>query len=152
MKYLIYKITNKVNGDFYIGSSFDIPQRWKSWKKLAQSDAPPYKSKLYCEQADWYLNIEGDEYFIHLGESPDVEYTFIRNAWSWECIRLYLLSKGYVYYLKLLFSNELENEINAWYFHVYHKGNKVQIGWENTYEECREAAILFILNELKIWD
>jgi len=35
----IYKITNKVNGKFYIGSSLDIKQRWKYHRNMLKSGA-----------------------------------------------------------------------------------------------------------------
>ena len=52
----VYKITNKLTGDFYIGSSKNIKQRWyrhkcsSSWKRLPNS-------KLYKAMAEFGLDI-----------------------------------------------------------------------------------------------
>lgn len=42
----VYKITNKISGDTYIGSSFDIYRRWSSHKTPAQHKLNP-NSTLY---------------------------------------------------------------------------------------------------------
>lgn len=43
----IYKITNTINGDCYIGSSKDIEHRWKQHLYLSQKQGKHYKYHLY---------------------------------------------------------------------------------------------------------
>jgi group I intron endonuclease len=54
----IYKITNKTNGNFYIGSSVDISRRWKKHTTLLRSNSH-YNSHL---QNAW--NLYGEENFF----------------------------------------------------------------------------------------
>lgn len=42
----VYKITNTVTGDFYIGSSVDVKERWRAHKKLCTWKRYP-NNKLY---------------------------------------------------------------------------------------------------------
>ena len=51
----VYKITNNITGDFYIGSSCNIKQRWASHRKpSAQKHLP--NSKLYKDMAEFGLD------------------------------------------------------------------------------------------------
>lgn len=43
----IYKITNEINGDCYIGSSKDIEKRWKQHLYLSQKQGKHYEYHLY---------------------------------------------------------------------------------------------------------
>ncbi len=101
----------------------------------------PYKSTELCEQQDWYLDEEETNRFIHLGEAPNNDYTFLRNAWSWEDIRLYLLSKGLAYTIHI--SERKKDLLHVEFvFHV----NGVEYG---TYEEARIEAIKQCLSMIK---
>jgi len=106
----------------------------------------PYKSELFVEQQDWYLDIEQTDRFIHLGEYPDTEYEFIRNAWSWEDIRLYLESKGF----SININHYVLQDIPYW-CHVVNSidRNSQDIGKFDTYEEAREEAIKYCLTKIK---
>lgn len=48
----VYKITNTVTGDFYIGSSIDIKKRWYEYKSPSQWVQLP-KSRLYQDMAKY---------------------------------------------------------------------------------------------------
>jgi len=91
-----------------------------------------WKSKKEIVPSKYYSNLGGDY------EYDDG----IRDAWSWEDIRLYLLSKGYEYLIEHGSKNTYD---------ITFRGKKSGCirGGYNTYEECREAAILFTLNELQ---
>ncbi len=105
-------------------SDFDYRGVWKSKKEIAPSK--------------YYSNLGGDY------EYDDG----IRDAWSWEDIRLYLLSKGYI--IDIIYVMDREGEQLQWYFKVLTISTyetDEDFTYYSTYEECREAAILFILNE-----
>ena len=51
----VYKITNNITGDFYIGSSKNIKQRWAQHKYLSQWKLHP-NSKLYLAMASYGLD------------------------------------------------------------------------------------------------
>ena len=51
----VYKITNNITGEFYIGSSCDIKQRWANHKCLSTHKQYP-NSKLYKDMAQYGLN------------------------------------------------------------------------------------------------
>lgn len=44
----VYKITNILNGDFYIGSSIHVENRWKGHKREAKRASADYRSRLYA--------------------------------------------------------------------------------------------------------
>ena len=48
----VYKITNIITGEFYIGSSKDIKQRWADHKRLSRWKRQP-NSKLYKDMASY---------------------------------------------------------------------------------------------------
>lgn len=50
----VYKITNNITSDFYIGSSKNINERWKNHKKPSQWKQRP-NSKLYQNMAQYGL-------------------------------------------------------------------------------------------------
>ena len=51
----VYKITNNITGDFYIGSSKNIKQRWSSHRNPAAQKRQP-NSKLYKDMAEFGLD------------------------------------------------------------------------------------------------
>ena len=51
----VYKITNKITGDFYIGSSANIMIRWANHKCVSYWRAQP-NSKLYKDMAEFGLD------------------------------------------------------------------------------------------------
>lgn len=51
----VYKITNKITGDFYIGSSKDIKRRWITHKSPS-AWARQSNSKLYKDMMQYGLN------------------------------------------------------------------------------------------------
>ena len=51
----IYKITNNITGEFYIGSSKNIEKRWTNHKSLSTHKQHP-NSKLYKSMAQYGLN------------------------------------------------------------------------------------------------
>ena len=51
----VYKITNNITGDFYIGSSCNIKQRWASHKRPSAQKRLP-NSKLYKAMASYGLD------------------------------------------------------------------------------------------------
>ena len=51
----VYKITNNITGDFYIGSSKDIKHRWANHKCLSKWKQQP-NSKLYKDMAEFGLD------------------------------------------------------------------------------------------------
>ena len=51
----IYKITNIITGDFYIGSSKNIKQRWLSHKVPSAWSKHP-NSRMYQDMAKYGLN------------------------------------------------------------------------------------------------
>ena len=51
----VYKITNNITGDFYIGSSKDIKLRWASHKRPSAQKRQP-NSKLYKAMASYGLD------------------------------------------------------------------------------------------------
>ena len=51
----VYKITNIITGDFYIGSSCNIKQRWSSHRNPAAQKRQP-NSKLYKDMAEFGLD------------------------------------------------------------------------------------------------
>lgn len=51
----VYKITNNITGDFYVGSSHDIKQRWISHKCPSTHKRQP-NSKLYKDMAEFGLD------------------------------------------------------------------------------------------------
>lgn len=50
----VYKITNKITGDFYIGSSCNIKQRWAVHKCVSAWESRP--KKLYKDMAQYGLD------------------------------------------------------------------------------------------------
>ena len=50
----VYKITNKITGDFYVGSSKDIEKRWHEHKSISTQKRQP-NSKLYKAMASYGL-------------------------------------------------------------------------------------------------
>ena len=65
----VYKITNIITGEFYIGSSKDIKQRWAYHKRLSRWKRQP-NSKLYKDMASY-----GKDKFIFkvLEETTDLK-------------------------------------------------------------------------------
>lgn len=51
----VYKITNKITGDFYIGSSKDIKRRWRDHRKLSQWKAHS-NTRLYKDMLEFGLD------------------------------------------------------------------------------------------------
>ena len=51
----VYKITNIITGDFYIGSSKDVKRRWYNHKSPSQWKQQP-NSKLYKDMASYGLD------------------------------------------------------------------------------------------------
>ena len=51
----VYKITNNITGDFYIGSSKDIKNRWATHKSCSSWKLQP-NSKLYKDMAQYGLD------------------------------------------------------------------------------------------------
>ena len=51
----VYKITNKITGDFYIGSSKDIKRRWRDHRKLSQWKAHS-NTRLYKDMFEFGLD------------------------------------------------------------------------------------------------
>ena len=51
----VYKITNNITGEFYIGSSCNIKQRWASHKCLSMWKQQP-NSKLYQDMSQYGLD------------------------------------------------------------------------------------------------
>ena len=51
----VYKITNNITGDFYVGSSKDIKLRWANHRCLSQWKQQP-NSKLYKDMAEFGLD------------------------------------------------------------------------------------------------
>lgn len=53
----IYKITNTITGEFYIGSSSNIYQRWSSHKiRYKEKNSREYNKKLYCSMREYGIN------------------------------------------------------------------------------------------------
>lgn len=115
----------------------------------------PYKSEFFCEQQDWYLDIEQTDRFIHLGEYPDTEYEFIRNAWSWEDIRLYLLSQEIEFFIDTYYGYDKKQyyfvvEIGKYDTSDYEYYDSEVHDWLfDDYEEAREEAIKYCLTKIK---
>ena len=62
----VYKITNNITGDFYIGSSKNIEKRWASHRSPAAQKQQP-NSKLYKAMASYGL----DNFTIEVIEETD---------------------------------------------------------------------------------
>lgn len=62
----VYKITNKITGDFYIGSSKDIKRRWRDHIKLSQWKAHP-NTRLYKDMFEFGL----DNFLFEIIEETD---------------------------------------------------------------------------------
>lgn len=84
------------------------------------------------------------------------EYIKIRDAWTWEDIRLYLSSKGFVFTV-WEYDKEYEDTDNR---PKHYFGFIILIGdnyssvnnddkWYFSYEEARKAAIIYCLNLIK---
>ena len=62
----VYKITNNITGEFYIGSSCNIKQRWSQHRNPAAQKRQP-NSKLYKDMASYGL----DNFTIEVIEETD---------------------------------------------------------------------------------
>lgn len=94
----------------------------------------------------------GVEYepWLQCGEIYETD-VYFRDAYNWEDIRLYLLSKGYEYNI-IVWSNYLEYpEILKNRYSISYTSNKnkkmftPEIEWFDNYEEAREYIITEIL-------
>lgn len=93
----IYKITNTVTGDFYIGSSKDVKQRWRSHKKPSSWKQQPnnqlYKDmqKYGTDKFDFQILEEVAEAYLKEAEQQFIETlkpTYNRcNAKGWDVER-----------------------------------------------------------------
>ena len=97
----VYKITNKITGDFYIGSSKDIKSRWRNHKKPSawnkQPNNPMYidMRKYGVEKFDFEVIEEVEEGSLKEAEQQFIEtlkptYNSIRaNGWDIERYKEY---------------------------------------------------------------
>jgi group I intron endonuclease len=82
---VIYKITNKINGKFYIGKTKNIERRWNEHLSLVgKKRHPPYDSILYYGKENFIIEIvdKADSYLIN-----DLEKAWIKKTDS--------INKGY---------------------------------------------------------
>ena len=76
----IYKITNTVTGDFYIGSSKDVKRRWRehkcpsSWKRFPNKQLYQDMRKYGVDNFDFQILEEVEE-----GKLKDAEQQFIET-------------------------------------------------------------------------
>ena len=75
----IYKITNTVTGDFYIGSSKDVKQRWAShkipsaWKKCPNNPMYQDMQNYGVDKFDFQILEEVEESFLKEKEQQFIE-------------------------------------------------------------------------------
>ena len=93
----IYKITNTITGDFYIGSSKDVKRRWKehkwpsTWKRYSNSPLYQDMKKFGIDKFEFQVIAEVEE-----GQLKEMEQQFIeklnpiyndKNAKGWDIER-----------------------------------------------------------------
>jgi len=91
MKSGIYKITNKMNGKFYIGSSKDIDNRWNDHKKHLNGD-------YHCNpklQHSWNFHGKDNFDFSVIEEVVDSNKLYDREQFYLDTFRPYMRDIGY---------------------------------------------------------
>ena len=93
----IYKITNTITGDFYIGSSKDVKHRWahhkiqSTWKRLPNNQLYQDMQKYGLDKFDFQVIAEVEESFLKEAEQYFIETlnpTYNnRNANGWDIER-----------------------------------------------------------------
>ena len=121
----IYKITNTITGDFYIGSSKNIKRRWanhkkpSTWKRLPNNQLYQDMQKYGLDKFDFQVIAEVEE-----GSLKEAEQYFIetlkptynnRNANGWDFERYKETQKkaNNKYYSQLCFYNGQTLTLNA---------------------------------------
>ena len=102
----IYKITNTVTGDFYIGSSNDVKKRWKEhkckskWNECPNSQLYQDMRKYGLDKFDFQVLEEVEESFLKEAEQKFIETlkpTYNdRNANGWDIERRKKYNKEYM--------------------------------------------------------
>ena len=101
----IYKITNTVTGDFYIGSSNDVKRRWKAHKCPSRWNDNP-NNPMYLDMRKYGIENFVFEVIevVEPEELKEAEQKFIetlkptyndRNANGWDCERYKKYNKEY---------------------------------------------------------
>ena len=116
----VYKITNKITGDFYIGSSKNIKSRWARHKSPSNRSRHP-NSKLYQDMVKYGLN--------------NFKFEIIEETDS--------LKKREQYYIGLLnpsyndrWANGLDTERRKNWYDIHHDGVRDQVkDWIRSHKE-----------------
>lgn len=105
----IYKITNKTNNKFYIGSSINLEERWYSHKRALEAKEH-HSIKL---QRAW--NKYGKENFSF----EILEKIFLDDSKTSEFVKKTLVDKEQYYLNTLLFANEKNNKFSKLGYNIY---------------------------------
>lgn len=123
-----WKITQLLpEGNPYV--DFDYRAVWASTKEIVPS-------KYYCNLSGNYDYDNG-----------------IRDVWTWEDIRLYLLEKGYE--LEIIFEIDIEGNQRLYYYNIHFFNSldeEIDQTMYHSYEEAREAGYIYLLETYIIKD
>ena len=117
------------------------------------------KNNTFSKELNWIWY--DSEYFLYFEEKQNLEPELsnyhnvykagevrLKDAWTWEDIRLYLESKGY--YLGRNFDTNSKNAIiTVWYYKEGDEGVEIREIISNSYEDARKQTIIYCLNLIK---
>lgn len=87
-----------------------------------------------------------NKYILSSGNA--ISYNFTRDAWIYEDVRLYLEERGYFLGREFSTYDKETTYINVWYFDDIHEGCIIKEITNISYEEARNEAIKYCLNEI----
>ena len=78
----VYKITNTITGDFYIGSSKEVKQRWRNHKKPSVWKRCP-NNPMYLDMQKYGL----DKFVFEILEEAEIEQLKEKEQWFIELLK-----------------------------------------------------------------
>ena len=118
---------------------FGLLNKWCVEKEITELKKDGYGKPMLCD--DW----DTDEFFYE-------QFRLLRDAWTWEDIRLYLKDKGFVFNIIAVVDDTDNLEIpcqilytwNIIKLHVFEETESYD--YVDSYEEARREAIIYCLN------
>ena len=97
------------------------------------------------------FGLKTKKYYLEFGlKKVKKAATYLRDAWTWEDIRLYLKNKGFIINVHYWENNHEDYAIRLPYtISIYRNGLVIEEDYpdySNTYEEARKDAIIYCLN------